>query len=94
MHLGERRGGAGGFDWGAFNVSAFLDGAAMRNAAPPQPVPSIYSVGVSVLWAPTDSLSVRATYGKALKAVDTPGSRDLQDRGFQFKITTRPLRWF
>ncbi|MBS0331698.1 MAG: hypothetical protein JSS35_02920, partial [Proteobacteria bacterium] len=69
-------------------------GAAMRNAAPPQPVPSIYSAGISVLWTPSDALSARITYGQALKSIETPGSRDLQDRGFQFRITTRPLRWF
>ncbi|MBS0361012.1 MAG: ShlB/FhaC/HecB family hemolysin secretion/activation protein [Proteobacteria bacterium] len=94
VHLGERRSGAGGFDWGAFNVSAFLDGATMRNAKPPQPVPDIYSAGVSVLWAPADSFSARVTYGQQLKTVEAPGSRDLQDRGFQFRITARPLRWF
>jgi hemolysin activation/secretion protein len=94
VHLGERRNGAGGFDWGAFNVAAFLDGATVRNAAPPQPLPSIYSAGVSILWTPSDAFSARATYGQALKQVDTPGSRNLQDRGFQFRIVARPLRWF
>ena len=94
VHLGERRTGAGGFDWGAFSVAGFLDGASLRNARPPQPVPDIYSVGVSVLWAPTESLSARLTYGQQLKHVDAPGSRDLQDRGVQFRITARPLRWF
>ncbi|HEY3947674.1 ShlB/FhaC/HecB family hemolysin secretion/activation protein [Phenylobacterium sp.] len=94
VHLGERRRGAGGLDWGAFSVSAFVDGATVRNAKPPQPVPDIYSAGVSILWAPADSLSARLTFGQQLKAVDAPGSRELQDRGFQFRITARPLRWF
>ena len=94
VHLGERRNGANGFDWGAFSVSAFLDGAAMRNARAPQPAPDIVSAGLSVLWAPTDALSARLTYGRQLKAIDAPGSRDLQDRGLQFRLTARPLRWF
>ncbi|MBS0331258.1 MAG: ShlB/FhaC/HecB family hemolysin secretion/activation protein, partial [Proteobacteria bacterium] len=31
VHLGDRRGAASGFDWGALAISAFVDGAAMRN---------------------------------------------------------------
>ncbi|ODT86408.1 ShlB/FhaC/HecB family hemolysin secretion/activation protein [Phenylobacterium sp. SCN 70-31] len=89
-----RPAGGRAFDWGAFTVSAFADGAYMRNHEPPQPVKTLYSVGTSLAWTPSDALSARITYAKSLKDVETAGRRDLQDRGLQFRVTTRPLRWF
>ncbi|MDZ4374839.1 MAG: ShlB/FhaC/HecB family hemolysin secretion/activation protein, partial [Phenylobacterium sp.] len=92
FRLGRPSGGRA-FDWGAFTVSAFADGAYLRNKQPPHPVKTIYSVGSSLAWTPSDALSARITYAKSLKSVEVAGRRDLQDRGFQFRVTTRPLRW-
>jgi hemolysin activation/secretion protein len=80
------------FDWGAVTVSAFADGALMRNHRAPQPQRSIYSVGASLAWTPSDAFVARATYGYALKDVETAGKKNLQDRGLQFRVTLYPLR--
>ena len=93
FRLGGRQGVARTFDWGAFTASAFVDGAHMQNHKAPQPTHRIYSVGASLAWAPADLLSARVTYAEALKAVEAPGDRDLQDRGFSFRVTVRPLKF-
>ena len=92
LSLSGRQGAGRAFDWGAFTVSAFADGAVMRNDRPPHPQRSIYSVGASLAWTPSDALSARATYGHALKTIEAAGQKDLQDRGFSFRVTARPLR--
>lgn len=88
----SRGGGGRGFDWGAFQVSAFADGAAVRNHSPPQPQQRLYSLGVSATWVPSDVISAQVTYGKALKKAENQGRRDLQDRGVSFRVTLHPLR--
>ena len=92
----SRRGrDARGTDWGAFSLSGFVDGAILHNRVAPQPVPrSIGSVGASLAWVPSDAISARITYARALSKVTPVGSRDLQDRGFQFRLTFYPLRLF
>jgi hemolysin activation/secretion protein len=90
--LSSRRPGARAFDWDSFAVSVFADGALMRNDRAPQPEHAISSVGASVLWTPSEAISARATYAHALRPVDTPGERDLQDRGYTFRVTVRPLK--
>lgn len=92
ISLSGRKGAAPAFDWGAFTVSAFADGALMRNDKPPQPVKSIYGVGVSLAWTPSEAFSARITFAQDLKKVEFAGNRDLQDRGVQFRVTFRPLR--
>ena len=92
LSLSGRRGAASAFDWGAFSVSGFVDGALMKNHRAPQPEHRIYSVGASLAWTPADALSARITYAQDLRDVDVPGRRDLQDRGVQFRVTVRPLR--
>jgi hemolysin activation/secretion protein len=92
VRLGGRPGAT--FDWGAFTVSVFADGAYMRNYEPPHPERAIYGVGASLVWSPSDALSARVTYAEDLKYVEPAGRINLQDRGFQFRVTTRPLRWF
>lgn len=84
----------GSFDWGAFTVSAFADGALLRNHKAPQPEHAIYSLGGSLAWTPSDALSARLAYGRALNKVDAAGERNLQDRGVHFRVTVRPLRMF
>ena len=86
------QGGGGGFDWGAFTVSAFTDGAVLRNKVPPQPDQDLYSVGVSLAWTPSDLLSAQLTYGRALNAALLSGDNDIQDRGLSFRVTVHPLR--
>lgn len=83
------------FDWGAFSISAFADAAYARTAEDPQPNPDfIASVGASLAWQPAEGLSLRATYGHALVDIvaNPSGMRDLQDRGFHFRLTVYPLR--
>lgn len=93
IRLGGRQGAARTFDWGAFTASAFVDGAYMENVEAPQPTHRLASVGASLAWTPSDSLSARVTYAEDLNAVEVAGERDLQDRGFSFRITVRPLLW-
>lgn len=82
----------GGFDWGAFTVSAFADGAYLRNHKPPQPEGEIYSIGASLAWTPADAFFARLTYADALNDLSLAGNKDLQDRGVQFRVTVYPLR--
>ena len=86
---------AKGTDWGAFSVSAFTDGAILRNRRAPQPVPrAIASVGVSLAWTPSDAITARVTYARALVDAVPVGTRDRQDRGIQFRLTLRPFLLF
>lgn len=81
-----------GDDWGAFTITGFLDGAVTDNVNTVDPRPrSIASVGASLTWTPTEALFARITYGAALKDARIAGSDDLQDKGFQFRLTFRPL---
>ena len=87
--------GQSGFDWGTFAVGAFADGAVLRNhGAAPLGTRSIYSVGASLSWLPSDAIAARVSYGHALKKVSNLGNRDIQDRGLHFSLTLYPLRLF
>ncbi len=93
--LSGRRRPNDGIDLGAFTGSVFVDGGWVDNVGPVDPVPRwIASAGVSLLWTPSDALSARITYAAALKDAPIVGRRDLQDRGFQFFVTVRPLQLF
>jgi hemolysin activation/secretion protein len=92
IHLGPGRAGAGGFDWGAFSVTGFVDGAQLRNYRPPQPGDGIYGIGAAIAWTPSDAFSAQLTWAPALNKVDLSGNKDLQDRGVYFSVTVRPLR--
>jgi hemolysin activation/secretion protein len=94
ISLSGRQGAGKAFDWGAFTLAGFVDGALVRNKTDPQPDHRIYSVGGSLTWTPAEALSARITFAEALKDVEVPGSRDLQDRGISFRVTVRPLRLF
>lgn len=84
-----------GFDWGAFRVSAFLDGAVADNSRAPEPLPkSVASLGASLAWRPSDAITARITYGEALRKVRFPGEHHLQDKGVQFRIAIHPLKLF
>ncbi len=90
--LARKRGGASAFRWGAFTISAFADGALVRNRVAPQPLPkAVASVGGRLAWTPADWLSGSVTFGQALKQVVAAGSIDLQDRGFGFQLTVHPI---
>jgi hemolysin activation/secretion protein len=90
---GGRRGN-GRMDWGAFTASGFVDGGVARNRHGPNPDPaSLSSVGASLAWTPSEALFARLTYAKALRDAALPGDRDMQDRGFEFRVTVRPLAW-
>ena len=45
-------------------------------------------------WRPAAGLQARIIYAHSLEDVVAPGRRDLQDRGFHFAITVRPLELF
>ncbi len=86
---------AKGTDWGAFSLSAFADGAWLKNRRDPQPVPDrLGSIGASLAWAPSEAITARVTYARALVDAVPVGSRDVQDRGFQFRLTVRPFLLF
>ncbi len=86
---------AKGTDWGAFLISAFADGAVLKNRRDPQPVPDrLGSVGASLAWVPSEAITARITYARALVDAVPVGTRDLQDRGFQFRLTVRPFLLF
>src|SRR5204862_322954 len=50
------------------------------------------SAGASLSWIPSDAITARVTYGHALKDAGGLGSKDIQDRGFHFRLTVFPLR--
>lgn len=73
-------------------VSTFADGAVLRNRGTSQPAPAhIASLGVMLEWNPADWLRATGVFGQALNTVPPPGDRDLQDRGFAFRLIFRPL---
>lgn len=91
---GGRRGWAG-FDWGAFTASVFADGGIARNRNGPDPEPdSLGSLGVGLAWTPSDAVTAHVAYAKALRDAPAVGERDLQDRGFEFRVVVRPLALF
>jgi hemolysin activation/secretion protein len=92
ISLSAGQGHGRAFDWGAFSVSVFTDGARLHNHEPPQPGSGLYSVGGSLAWIPSDAISAQVTYGRALNKRLPVAERDIQDRGFQFRITVHPLR--
>ncbi|MFD1612671.1 ShlB/FhaC/HecB family hemolysin secretion/activation protein [Sphingomonas tabacisoli] len=91
--FGSRR--IGGFEPGNFTFSAFTDMGTTNNRHSPDPDERmIASVGVSAAWTPAPWLFGRATYGEALVGLRLPGQRNIQDRGFSFRVTFRPLELF
>jgi hemolysin activation/secretion protein len=95
LRLGGERRGTSSLDWGLFSVGAFADAAYLRNARPPQPAPAfIPSVGGSIAWTPSEAIEARLSYGHALRDIEQTGSRDLQDRGFHFRVSVFPLKLF
>jgi hemolysin activation/secretion protein len=83
------------FDPGAFSVSGFVDAAvAGTNEGPQPPRRFIAGVGASLAWTPSDALRIWGAKGFALHDVPRSGSRDLQDRGWHFRVTVDPLRLF
>jgi hemolysin activation/secretion protein len=94
LRLSPVRGGARAFNWDAFVVSAFLDGAVVRNAKPPQPDPNLSSIGASIAWTPSEAFFAQVTYAKYLKFVDAAGASSLQDKGWTFRVTLRPLKFW
>jgi hemolysin activation/secretion protein len=86
---------ASGVDWGAFLVTAFVDGAVLRNVDGPRPAPDeLASAGVSLAWVPSEAIFARITFAESLIDAPIVGSRDLQDRGIQFRVTIRPFALF
>lgn len=82
-----------GFDPGSFAIATFADGARLHNfGAAATPTKSLYSIGASLSWIPSDAIVARVTYGRGLQDVSNLGKRDLQDRGVHFSFTLYPLR--
>ena len=87
--IGSGAVGVLGLRWGSFTPSVFADGALMRNATRAfQPQPGeIASIGASLSWTPSPSLTARFTYGAALIDAPITGSRDVQDDGLSFALS-------
>ncbi|MBX9797163.1 ShlB/FhaC/HecB family hemolysin secretion/activation protein, partial [Sphingomonas sp.] len=95
LSLFGRGAGTKGVNLGAFGVSAFADGAFLNNAVDPQPQSTgLASIGTSLAWIPSDAVTARVSYAYSLIDVRQVGSVDLQDRGFQFRVTIHPLAPF
>lgn len=92
--LSPRARRSGGVDWAAFTASLFADAALFDTLQTPSSEHSLASVGVGLAWAPSEAITVRVSYGVALNEIELPGSRDLQDRGVQFRVVVYPLRFF
>ncbi|TAD77383.1 MAG: ShlB/FhaC/HecB family hemolysin secretion/activation protein, partial [Sphingomonadales bacterium] len=91
VNLGGRSRTSGGFNPGGFGLAIFADGALIGNARDQQPNPrELASVGAGLEWVPSEAISARITYAYGLVDAPQVGSRDLQDRGVQFRITIRP----
>ena len=76
----------------AITLSLFADGAWFKNAGADQlPSKSIASIGAAAAWSPVPGVRLMGAYGHALKRVARPQTRDLQDRGFHFRITVHPI---
>lgn len=81
------------FDWGAFSIGGFLDGAYADNVEGTEPEPELIgAAGVSLSWQPSEAVALRLSYGHALVGVDPTGSRSLQDDGVHVRFTVYPLR--
>ena len=83
------------FDWARFSLSAFADAAIADNVeAQPPPRSFIAGAGLSLAWTPSDAILLSVARGEALRDLPRVGSRDLQDRGWHFRLTVRPFRLF
>ena len=93
--LSSPSGQRSGFDWGSFTVSGFVDAALLANREIADPVSDrLASVGASLQWTPSRAVTASVTYAYAIEDAVAPGRRDLQDRGFHFALTLRPLDLF
>ena len=83
------------FDWGRFSLSAFADAAIGGNVeAEPPPRRFVAGTGLGLAWTPSEAILLSVTRGEALRGLPRVGSRDLQDRGWHFRLTLRPFRLF
>lgn len=72
--------------------SIFFDSAFVHNHGAPQPIARwLGGVGGALDWSPTDWFSANFTAARALRSIPAPGDRDLQDRGFSFRVIVHPL---
>ena len=86
--LGRRQGNA-------ITLSVFSDGAWFKNAGVDRlPAKSIASIGAAAAWSPFPGVRLMAAYGHALKKVQLPQTRDLQDHGVHLRIVVHPLELF
>ncbi|MET0361501.1 MAG: ShlB/FhaC/HecB family hemolysin secretion/activation protein [Sphingobium sp.] len=82
-------------DLGAFTLTVFADGAYVGDVGRgPPPVRKLASIGVSLAWTPHPAFFAQISYGEALTDRRSDASGELQDKGFQFRVTFRPLTLF
>jgi hemolysin activation/secretion protein len=87
--------GDGDLHWGRFMASVFADAATFENVDSPDPDQDfIASAGIALSWNPSEAISASVAFGVPLVDVPLSGGRDLQDRGFHFRIVVHPLRLF
>ena len=71
-------------------VSAFVDGGYGENAnGPALAVNELYSVGVDLLWTPTDRINVDLSWGAQLTDIPRHPDEDPQDWGLGFRVSAR-----
>lgn len=82
-------------DWGAFTLTGFADGAYVGDVDRGRPpVRKLASIGASLAWTPHPAFFAQMSYGEALTFRRSNASDELQDKGFQFRVTVRPLALF
>ena len=81
-------------DPAAARLAAGEDPTAVAAASPTSSAAWAALAERSLAWVPSEAVSARITYARALAEVAPVGSRDVQDRGFQFRLAVRPFLLF
>lgn len=77
------------------SIFAFVDGAHVWNAGPTnEEIGRLWGAGGGIAWTPTEWASLRLTYADAIDDVPRPSEEFLQDKGFYFQVSVRPLDVF
>lgn len=74
--------------YGQIYVAPFVDYGWGKNVGVDNPAKeSIYSVGLGLLWVPTNNINARLYWGKTFKDLPDNDDHDLQDEGIHFSLS-------